>query len=195
LPTNARGVYLGDPRLDPIFEGLNARKAVAVFHPNKPSAVPDGVAEGLPIPFMEFFFDSTRMAVNLMMKGILVRFPEIRFVIPHAGAFLPILIDRVNAYYKAMSAVKINVYEQLKRFYFDVAGMCLPRQLADLVQLVDVGHLFYGSDYPYTSEIGVRLLAERLDKTTLFTGEQRLAVYSGNALRLFPRLGQLVDSL
>jgi predicted TIM-barrel fold metal-dependent hydrolase len=189
LPTNTRGVYLGDPRLDPIFEELNTRKAVAVLHPNKPGSVPCGVAEELPVPFMEFFFDTTRTAINLLMKGVLVRFPEIRFVIPHAGAFLPILVDRVNMYFQVMSTVGLDVYSQFKKFYFDVAGMCLPRQLADLIQLVDVGHLLYGSDYPYTPEPVVKLLADALDKTHLFTTEERQAIYSQNALSLFPHVG------
>lgn len=190
LPTNAQGVYLGDPRLDPIFEELNARKAVAVFHPVKPSSVPAGVVEGLPIPFMEFFFDSTRTAMSLMIREIPTRFPEIRFVIPHAGAFLSILADRVNVFFRTMATRKVDVYADLKWFYFDLAGPCLPRQLAALIQLVDMERLFYGSDYPYTPEPQVKLLAERLDGTTLFTAEERQKVYSENALRLFPRLAQ-----
>jgi 6-methylsalicylate decarboxylase len=188
LPTNTRGVYLGDPRLDPVFEELNSRRAVAVLHPNRPGSIPPGVAEELPVPFMEFFFDTTRTAINLIMKGTPERFPEIRFVIPHAGAFLPILVDRVNMYFQMMSALKIDVYFQFRQLYFDLAGMCLPRQLADLIQLVDVSHLFYGSDYPYTPEPVVTALAEALDKTPLFDTGQRRAVYYQNALRLFPHL-------
>lgn len=189
LPTNTRGVYLGDPRLDPVLEELNRRKAVAVIHPNKPGSVPTGVAEGLPIPAMEFFFDSTRTAVNLIMKGTLVRFPEIKFVVPHAGALLPLMIDRLAMFYKVVMTEKIDVYAQFRRFYFDLAGRPLPRQLADLLQLTDVGRLFYGSDYPYTPETGIKGLAEALDKTPLLTAEQRQAVYLQNALNLFPRLG------
>jgi hypothetical protein len=37
----------------------------------------------------------------------------------------------------------------LKGLYYDVAGVCLPRQLAALLQIVAVDHLFYGSDYSY----------------------------------------------
>ena len=33
LPTNARGVYLGDERLDPVLEKLNERQATVAIHP------------------------------------------------------------------------------------------------------------------------------------------------------------------
>jgi predicted TIM-barrel fold metal-dependent hydrolase len=189
LPTNTQGVYLGNPCLDPIFEELNNRKAVVVLHPNKPSAVPENVVEGFPIPWMEFFFDTTRTVTNMILKGTLRRFPDIKFVIPHAGAFLSILVDRIDPALEMMDPKnKIDVYGELKGLYYDVAGVCLPRQLANLLQIVDISHLFYGSDYPYTPEYGCVLLADALDKTDLLTDEQRHAIYYDNALALFPRL-------
>lgn len=189
LPTNTQGVYLGNPCLDPIFEELNKRKAVVVLHPNKPSSIPENVTEDLPIPLMEFFFDTTRTVTNMILKGTLRRFPNIKFVIPHAGAFLSILTDRIAIVLKMMKpADKIDVYADIKGLYYDVAGNCLPRQLANLLQIVDIDHLFYGSDYPYTSEYLCIALADALDKTDLLTDEQRHAIYYDNAAKLFPRL-------
>jgi 6-methylsalicylate decarboxylase len=187
LPTNTRGVYLGDTSLDPIFEELNKRKAVVVLHPNKPGSVPENVVEGLPIPWMEFFFDTTRTITNLILQGTLKRFPDIKIVVPHAGAFLSILADRIY-HFLINTKDRIDVFDALKGLYYDVAGFCLPRQLAALLQIVDVDHLFYGSDYPYTPEFACIFLADALDKTNLLTDEQRRAIYYDNALELFPRL-------
>lgn len=168
LPTNAQGVYLGNPCLDPIFEELNKYKAVVVIHPNKPSSIPKNVVENLPIPMMEFFFDTTRTIINIILKGTLKRFPNIKIVIPHAGAFLTILADRINPALQLNlipTDTKINIFSALKELYYDVAGACLPRQLIDLLQIIDIDHLFYGSDYPYTPEIGCTLLADDLAKS------------------------------
>lgn len=52
LPTNTRGVYLGNPCLDPVLEELNRYKSVVYIHPNKPGSVPADVVEALPIPMM-----------------------------------------------------------------------------------------------------------------------------------------------
>jgi predicted TIM-barrel fold metal-dependent hydrolase len=195
LPTNAQGIYLGNPSLDPVFEELNRLKAVVILHPNKPGKVPENVVEGLPIPMMEFFFDTTRTVMNMILKETLKKFPDIKFVIPHAGAFLPILADRIAPAIKMTpdsfgenikgEADRIDIYGALKNLYYDVAGVCLPRQLADVLQIVSVGHLLYGSDYPYTPKSGCIILADALDKTKLLDNEQRHAVYYDNAMKLF----------
>lgn len=197
LPTNTQGVYLGDERLNPIMEELNRYKSFVVIHPNKPSSVPAHVMEGVPIPWLEFFNDTTRTVTNMIIKGTMKRFPDIKFIIPHAGAFLSISADRLSgalqgktsAYYNnQIKPEDTDVYVTLKGLYYDVAGVCLPRQLPCLMQLVDVEHLLYGSDYPYTSLPACMILADMLDKTELLTDRQRQSIYSENALRLFPRL-------
>jgi len=195
LPTNSRGVYLGNPCLDPILAELNRHQAVVVIHPNKPGSIPENVVEGLPIPMMEFLFDTTRTVINLILKGTLRRFPDMKLVIPHAGAFLSILADRVGAAIQMMPAVfggniqsggePVDVFASLKGLYYDVAGVCLPRQLAALLSIVDADHLLYGSDYPYTSELGCLKLAEALERTDLIGDEQRRMIYRDNALKLF----------
>ena len=106
LPTNAQGVYLGDPcTTDPIFQELNKRKAVVVIHPNKPSSVPENVNEELPIPAMEFLFDTTRTVTNMIFKE-LRHFPNIKFIIPHAGAFLSILLMNL------LDSLEVHLYKK-----------------------------------------------------------------------------------
>jgi predicted TIM-barrel fold metal-dependent hydrolase len=192
LPTNTQGIYLGNPCLDPVMAELNKHKAVVVLHPNKPSSVPENVNEGLPVPIMEFLFDTTRTVTNMMLKGTFKRFPDIKFVIPHAGAFLTILADRMDPFLQHIPAggekVNVDVYAALKGLYYDLAGFCLPRQLENLLQIVDVSHLLYGSDYPYTPEYGSFMLASLLEQTDLLTDEERRAIFYDNALKLFPRL-------
>ena len=193
LPTNTQGVYLGNSCLDPVFAALNERKAVVVLHPNKPSVIPDDVLEELPMPWMEFFFDTTRAVMNMMIKGTLRRYPDIRMVVPHAGAFLPILVDRVQSALQVMKIGQeedLDIYASMRSLYFDVAGVCLPRQLAALLQLADDDHLLYGSDYPYTPEVGCIYLANALDQTNLLSEAQRRAIYYENAQRLFPQLNK-----
>jgi predicted TIM-barrel fold metal-dependent hydrolase len=190
LPTNTQGVYLGNPCLDPIFAELNKRKAVVALHPNAPSAVPENVLEDLPLPLMEFFFDTTRTIINMILTGTLKRFPDVKIIVPHAGAVLPILADRMQAGLQVLNKGEdvIDVYAALRGLYYDVAGVCLPRQLAALLSLVDADHLLYGSDYPYTPAGSCIYLADALDKTKLLTDEQRCAIYRDNAVNLFPRL-------
>ncbi|WP_019910210.1 amidohydrolase family protein [Paenibacillus sp. HW567] len=196
LPTNVLGVYLGNPGLEDIFAELNNRKAIVTLHPNKPGLVPEHVAEALPIPMMEFFFDTTRTVMNLILTGTLNRFPDIQFIVPHAGAFLPVLADRIapalqmmpSAFGGHMENTAVDMYAALRGLYYDLAGACLPRQLANLLPLAGAEHLMYGSDYPYTPGLACKSLADDLDRTDLLTDGQRRQIYSDNALRLFPNI-------
>lgn len=51
---------------------------------------------------MEFLFDTTRTIVNMELKGIFKRFSKIKFIVPHAGAFLPLLVDRLDPFLKTI---------------------------------------------------------------------------------------------
>lgn len=82
--------------------------------------------------------------------------------------------------------------QKSRNLYYDVAGFFLPRQLENLLQIVDIGHLLYGSDYPYTPEFDCFALAVLLEKTKLLTDKERGAIYYDNALKLFPRLNSKV---
>lgn len=191
LPTNACGVYLGHPTLDPVFEVLNQRKAVVVIHPTKPSRVPPQVAENAPIPMMEFLFDTTRTITNLILYRTLKRYPDVKIVVPHAGAFLPLLADRLwafTAYLPPQDNEIPDVFGELRCLYYDVAGFCVPRQLGVLLGITGTDHLLYGSDFPYTPQFGCELLADALEKTDLLTADDRRAMYRNTALKLFPRL-------
>jgi predicted TIM-barrel fold metal-dependent hydrolase len=186
LPTNTRGTYLGSSEFDPVFKELNRVGAVVVLHPNKPGLVPAGVNEGLPIPAMEFLFDTTRTVTNMILKGTFEKYPDIKFVIPHAGAFLSLLADRLVLFLELGGKLKKGAIEKiLKGLYYDLAGACLPRQLENLLELTGHEHLLYGSDTPYTPEPGCVILADALDKTKLLTDEQREDIYYNNAKGMF----------
>lgn len=188
LPTNTCGVYLGHLELNPIFASLNRRGAVVVIHPNKPSSVPEDVNKNLPAPIVEFFFDTTRTFINMLMAGIFKRYPDIKFIIPHAGALLPIVADRLSPILSFLPSLAEknhqDIYTAMSQVYYDVAGFCLPRQLKNLLELVDTSHLVYGSDYPYTPQRLCGELMTALEQTPILTEQERLGMFYENAQRL-----------
>jgi len=193
LPTHGRGVYLGDARLDPVFEELSRRGAVVVIHPQKPSAVPGDVLDGYPIPMMEFLFDTTRAVTNMIMNRTLQRFPGVKLVLPHAGAFLSVLADRLTGRRRMLAPpgqerAAPDIHEALRQMYYDLAGYPVPGQLFALLQIMGPDRLLYGSDWPFTPEAKALALQNRLVTTDLLTPEQRQAVFYGNAAAMFPRL-------
>src|SRR6185369_12911167 len=97
LLTNVGGTYLGDPSREPVFRELNRRKARVFLHPTSPACW-EHTSLGRPRPMLEFFFDTTRTVVDLVCNGTIGRHPDLEVLVPHAGATLPLVADRVNAF-------------------------------------------------------------------------------------------------
>ena len=148
VPTNSRGLYFGTPIFDPVYAKLNQEKAIVLMHPNRPEQGPINVNIDIQIPLMGFFIDTTMTFMNLLRYHFFDRYPDIKLIVPHAGAFLSILADRDAAFVKQQ--YNSDMFAALRHVYFDVAGTVFPRQLPMLLTLADEQHLVFGSDIPYT---------------------------------------------
>jgi 6-methylsalicylate decarboxylase len=188
LMTNYRGVYLGEPRFDEVMDELARREALVALHPTSPPAA-DAISLALPRPMLEFPFDTTRAIVNMILNGTLRRRRGIRVIVPHVGAALPVLADRVQAFIAAFPGEDepIDVYAELRGMWFDIAGEPLPNALAALLRLVGPERIVYGSDLPFAPLPLVERSAERLLATDLLDDTTRHAVVRGNALALASR--------
>lgn len=181
--TNSAGIYLGDKRLAPLMEELDLEPTTLVIHPTSPAAIVPGVNEGLPIPAMEFFFDTTRAVTSLILGGDVHRYPNVRFLVPHAGAFLPVLSDRLDNLAHMLHFEGVDVWGDMAALYYDLAGMAMPKQYGLLRQVTDLSHIMYGSDGPFTPLSGVIHLAADMDAALDdATAEQ---VYRQNPQNLF----------
>jgi len=161
LLTNFDGTYLGDPSLRPLFRELDRRRARVLLHPTSPPCW-ERTSFGRPRPMVEFLFDTSRAVVDLVLDGTIAAHPELELIVPHAGAALPVLADRVRAF-SALLAPGIDVVRDLGRLHYDLAGQVLPRQLDAVLAITTIDHLHYGSDFPFTPEPVVAAAADGLD--------------------------------
>ena len=193
--TNQSGLYLGDPKLDPLMIELDRRKAVLFMHPSSPHCPGClGLALGQPRPVLEFIFDTTRTVLHLLTTRTLDRFPGIRWIVPHAGGAVPVLADRIAGHASLLHAddpiTPEYVFTSLKRLHYDLAGFPLPRLAPAALQIADPERLHYGSDWPFTPLDTVTQLAGELDATPLFDDALRRRIFTANSLALFPRLAK-----
>ena len=184
LLTNVAGTYVGDPALEAVFDELDRRHARVFVHPTSPACW-QHTSLGRPRPMIEFLFDTTRAVTNLVLNGTIARHPNIAFIVPHAGAALPTVVDRIAAFSQVLGDVDpaASVERDLAGLHYDLAGFPLPRQLAALLAITTIEHLHYGSDYPFTPEVVVEALAGQLDAR----GDV-LDQLTANTERLFPDL-------
>lgn len=194
LESNAHGMYLGDPALDPLYSVLDSRSAVVLIHPTSPPCSNSTrIDKKIPRPFMEFMFDTTRTIVDMVTAGVLRKYPNISFIVAHAGAALPVLFNRVDAGMSIMRKPDVGRVPRLSRalkdFHFDLAGAPVPYLLRELLNVADENKLHYGSDAPFTPTFACKFLAFRLATTPLLTHKQRTKVFSENSSRLFKLAG------
>ncbi|WP_420309194.1 amidohydrolase family protein [Streptomyces sp. YS-B37] len=191
VETNAHGVYLGDPLLDPLWKALDARRAVVFVHPTSPPHAEE-VALGRPRPLMEFLFDSARSAGDLILNGVLTRHPGIRWIFSHSGGVLPLLADRMQLFADLFSATSAPgdgtpsapVRDQLSRLWFDIAGTPFPLQVPTLVDVVGSRRLLYGSDFCWTPPEAVVSQVASIDAAVQPEGDAWRALTTRNATRL-----------
>ena len=189
LLTSVDQRYIGHPDFEPVYEELDRRKAVVFIHPCYP---PGTEAQGWNIPRMliDYPFETTRVAVNLIFNGVIARRPNIKFILSHAGGTLPFLAHRVSIFDQA-TPFRDNYPEGalacMRRFWFDTAlsGDAVP--LAALKEIADPSRILFGTDYPYVSETVVAAETRGFDSWTGFGAAARAAIDRGNAAALFPR--------
>ena len=155
LATNVDGQYLGAPELDTLFSVLNERKAVVILHPHRPEPVNQQVMQQTPLAMQEYLSETTRAVSNMISRNVLARYNNIKVVVPHCGAYLPLAIPRMKSLTPVMQANKmvgeIDYEANLRTLYYDLAGAHSPEVIRILLTITTPDHLLYGSDYPYVA--------------------------------------------
>lgn len=195
LYTNIDGIYLGDPRFDPIFDELNRRKAVVFVHPVHPPGF-DMTRLGFPAPTIEYPFDTTRMVINLIASGTLRRCPDIKIIVCHGGGTLAFLADRITRHLMrfstltpALSAEEIT--SALGSLYYDLASTSRSSSIEAILDVVPESQLLYGSDNPFIPRANIEAALAELNSSSALTPELRRRIACDNAIALFPRLAAL----
>ncbi|MFI5825020.1 amidohydrolase family protein [Streptomyces rishiriensis] len=184
LLANNQGTYLGADGQDPLFRTLNDRGAVVFVHPaDLPApAVPD-----IPPFAADFLLDTTRAAYLLVRKGIVRRYPEIRFILSHAGGFVPYASHRMAVSIAGETGRSpLDVLDDFRGFYFDTALSSSTAALPTLLAFAQPGHILFGSDWPFAPTAAAQYFANGLDAG--LDSACLTAVDRTNAEALFPRL-------
>ena len=116
-------------------------------------------AQSLDIPVfgMEFTFDTTRAAFNLAYTGTLERFPNITWVMAHAGGTVPYLVGRFSLLWMVdhdlAERAPLGAAAYMANLYYDTALSANPHVLSSLAELVGWDHVVFGSDFPFAPEL------------------------------------------
>jgi aminocarboxymuconate-semialdehyde decarboxylase len=151
IASNVRGVYLHDQQFEPIFQAAVDLNVPLFVHPVDPLGK-DRTREYELTIVAGYLFDNTVNILKMICSGFLDRWPALKLVCAHAGAFSPILRARMQREVvtnpQLSSTLKMPVGDYLRRLYFD--SICFePAILRYVADVVPVEHLMLGSDAPF----------------------------------------------
>jgi predicted TIM-barrel fold metal-dependent hydrolase len=174
------------------MEELDRRAAVVFVHP---ALHPSSRKLDLPWPgfMMEYLFDTTRAAVNLVFGGATARFPRIRFVLAHAGGLMPYFAWRLSVApmidARLPQASPEEIIARFGHFWFDTALSPTPQTMACLAAVARPERILFGTDWPFANARVVAEAMQTYDAATSVAGLQTAAIDRANALALFPQFG------
>ena len=187
IASNINGRYLDDPAFDSFWEAAQALDALIFVHPNQvvgAERMKDyNLANLIGNPT-----DTSLAFAKLIFGGVLDRFPRLKFLLAHAGGFLPFTWGRLERGYRIQDSTGGKISkppsEYVKLLYFDTithSRMALEYLIANF----GADHVLLGSDYPY--DMGDPEPVGSLNATAI-GGEQLTQVAGANACRLL-RIG------
>lgn len=140
---------LAAPVFEPIYAALNDREAVVLVHPN---------ANGLESALLNEFrleraagplMEDTVAALQLMVREIPIRYPRIKFIVPHLGGLMPMLLNRLdNQLPEAYSELSELPSASAHRFWYDTVSHGSQEALTCARDAFGASRLLAGSDYP-----------------------------------------------
>lgn len=191
-----KDVMLSDPRLEPVWTKLNDMGATVFSHPNAYAPPKDG----RPSPLIEVAFETTRIAVDMLYRGIFKRHPNINFVFSHCGGVLPMLSGRLELL-GAQSWVpnpekltQDDIREQLSRLWVDCAAIA-GTGLQPALKMVGEEHVVYGADCGVPCSTHETMEKNR---SAVIEIEKHLGIEAGrvgrNGWKLFPSAAKRVEA-
>jgi aminocarboxymuconate-semialdehyde decarboxylase len=151
IASNVRGAYLDDVQFEPVFQAAADLGVPLFVHPADPLGK-DRMRDYELTIVAGYLFDSTINILRLICSGFFDRWPSLKLIFAHAGAFSTILRSRmqreVDTNPQLASTLKKPIGEYLRRIYADT--ICFePAILRHVADVIPPENLLLGSDAPF----------------------------------------------
>ena len=97
-------------------------------------------------------FEDTITAARLILSGLTLRYPRIRFIIPHLGGTLPLFLERIDTVAERQDWQRLSPdlkpRDLLRRMWFDSVNE-YPPALRCACDAFGVDHILLGTDWPF----------------------------------------------
>ena len=186
IGANIFGTPLSDERFSPVFEMLDRFRLPVLLHPTIPPGV-EQMGEYNLESSVGYLFDTTLAAARLVFSGVLERFPNIPFVVPHLGGVIPFIHARADNAFSLRADCRKHISvppsHYYRKLYFDsVSSNFLA--LSYTIDFVGVDRIVFGTDFPHVIGGEPKKLLVMLED---LSEETKQAIWSENAMRILDR--------
>lgn len=191
------------PDYEPLF-----RKAVELdvplwIHPSRPPIYPDYIGEKVSQyhvwQTLSWLLDSSTAMVRLVFSGVFERYPDLKLIIHHHGALIPLFDERMQYGWdnfeqktgeKERTTIPRPYIHHFKKFYCDTATQGYkPLLLKMACDFFGPDHILFGSDAPMDATNGraFTMDARKSVEEMGLNKENRQKIFSKNFMRLLRR--------
>jgi predicted TIM-barrel fold metal-dependent hydrolase len=197
--THVNDKPLDAPDFEPLWEMMARYKLPIWIHPTHGVTSDDYRSEkGSKYAMAGTFgwpYETTMAMTRLVFSGVLERWPGLKVITHHAGAFVPYYEERITAFqdlgemqYRDTHRLKLTIapIDYYKMFYADTALYGNTPALMLARAFFGTDHLLFGTDFPFAGHDGERVTRQTIEAIGRMdiTDEEKKAIFEGNARRL-----------
>jgi aminocarboxymuconate-semialdehyde decarboxylase len=181
IGSNVNGSGLDDPRLFDFYEAMQSCDLSLMIHPHN-VAGQERMGDYHLRNLIGFPLDTTLAASQLIFSGVLDRFPNLRICLGQAGGFLPYIVGRLDAGYRARPECARNIKkppsEYLDHFFYD-SIIHSANSSAFLIDTIGSDRVMLGSDFPF--DMNAASPVAEIEAQSRLSMDQRASVYHRTA--------------
>jgi predicted TIM-barrel fold metal-dependent hydrolase len=180
-------------------------------HPSRPPIYPDYVGEPISMyqiwQTLSWLLDSSTAMVRIVFSGVFDRYPNLKLIIHHHGALIPLFADRMqygwdyfeqNTGQDQPTSISRPYIDNFRKFYVDTATQgYAPYLLKMAANFFGTDRVLFGSDAPMDATNGRAFTNDSLRSVEVLTRikkddeaikkDELANIFSGNFLRLINR--------
>ena len=193
---NAR--RMDDPVVDALYKTIVELDATLWLHPARAPTVTEYDGEKLSKyrewDLVGWPYDTTSAMFRIVFSGVFDRYPTIRIVTHHHGAFIPLLAPRLNNLWHSdqeldplPTTISEPFIDHFKKFYCDTAASGFaPKALELAVDFFGPDRVLFGTDAPFGPQDGQIFVQETLQSIDAMAVKPavRTAILSKNSKRI-----------
>jgi uncharacterized protein len=133
-------------------------------------------------------YETTAAMLRLVQSGIFYEYPDLKFIVHHAGAMVPFFADRLKWFARATKLFSQNdpkIFEQFGNFYVDTALYGNTSALQCAYDYYGAEHILFGTDAPLGPRWGmIEGTIQSIDRLPI-PQEEKDRIFSKNAIEIF----------